>query len=110
MYTHETLTNQKELNQFLEMLSPSLESEVKRYIFGLTIRETNVFTGADPNLIEFVIQNVTANIFLPEAMIISQGDYGETMYFLSKGNVHVFINNTYHSTLNSGAVFGVFQI
>jgi hypothetical protein len=110
MYTQSTLDNQKELNKFLSMISPSLEVEVKRHIFGCVLKENRVFRGEKGMLLDFVIRNLSASIFLPEGVIINQKDIPTNMYFLAKGDVNVFVNHQPVNTLNSGALFGVLNI
>ena len=83
-YSKALLESQEELEQFLQMISPSLRQKVLKHIFG-DILESNPVFCRNPYLIDFVIKRLFTNIFLPEFSVVTQGEKGDTMYFISKG-------------------------
>jgi len=38
--------------------------------------------------------NMTLNLFIDEEIVIREGTHGDSMYFISKGTMEVFIKNT----------------
>jgi len=72
MYTQSTLDNQKELDMFLNMISPSLRLEVTQHIFMNAIENNDNFKG-NSQLVDFVVHNITPLLYLPEDNIVRQG-------------------------------------
>lgn len=87
------------------MISPSLRMQVVKHMFMKVYKSNN--TG----LVNFISRYLQVRIFMPEAQIISEGDQGDTLYFLSKGDCEVLIKDERKRDqlaryLTSGAVFG----
>lgn len=55
--TQNTLDNQKEMNIFVEMLSPSLKAMVMRHTFISTFNVNSMFDG-ESELINFYIKDI----------------------------------------------------
>lgn len=91
-YSKALLESQEELEAFLQMISPSLRQKVLQYIFKDELKNNPVFYNND-GLIEFVIKNLNTHIYLPEFTIISQGEQGSDIYFISKGECTVTITD-----------------
>jgi ABC-type transporter Mla subunit MlaD len=72
-YTHSTLDHQKELDDFLNMLSPSLRQQVRSQIFYESIMLNPLFSN-NKELMTFILNDLGASLFLPEDQIIRQGD------------------------------------
>lgn len=99
LYTQSNRDHQKELEQFKDMISPSLQSEVNLFIFGAIVK------------IENAINYVTEKSFLPEDLIMKQGDDPDNLYFLYKGECEVMVKDENNiessvSILRSGDMFG----
>ena len=70
------------------MISPSLKIEVTRHIFLKVIMQNDIFHDdgeTNERLLEFVLYHVSTNSYLPEDVIVKQGNEASEMYFLSKG-------------------------
>ena len=68
MTTQNNLDNQKEMDQFLTMISPSLRMEVTQCIFLEAIGKNSIFKGQD--IIDFLVKDISLLLFLPEDSII----------------------------------------
>lgn len=107
MSTQGTLDHQKEMESFLELISPSLRLEVTRHIFSEIVIQNPIFSG-DEKLIDYLVKYLITCLYLPEDIIITQGDIADDLYFLARGEVQIFIidqNNDekYVNTLKLGA-------
>lgn len=83
-YTQDLLESQNELKGFLDVISPSLREEVIQHIFAETLRN-NPIVNYDPTLIEFLTKKLNTQVHMPEDEIITQGEDGNRLYFISKG-------------------------
>mmetsp|Transcript_11975 Transcript_11975/g.18493 ORF Transcript_11975/g.18493 Transcript_11975/m.18493 type:complete len:179 (-) Transcript_11975:428-964(-) len=68
--TQNNLDNQKELDQFMTMISPSLRNQVTKYIFMGAVSSNPIFQGARDQL-DFLINDVTTLLFMPEDIIVT---------------------------------------
>ena len=110
MFTHATQDSQKELDKFLDLLSPLLELEVKTNIFGNIFRRNELFEqNNDKEMLEYVIQKITTSVHLPESSIVEERGESDKICFLATGRVMVYVNNVKISTLEPGALFGVIE-
>ncbi|CAI2366862.1 unnamed protein product [Moneuplotes crassus] len=108
--TQATLDQQKEFDDFLQLLSPSLKSEVTKHIFQECIIGNPIFEEK-VEIIEIVLYDLTTLLFLPEDEICRQGSAGSKFYFLAKGDCQVFIKDENQNarqihTLVPGSYFG----
>ena len=69
IYTHSTLDNQQELDEFLGMISPSLKLEVTTHIFSVVILNNYMFKDA-PEVVDFMVHKLVTLLYLPEDEII----------------------------------------
>ena len=121
MSTESTLNIQRELQSFLNLLSPSLRYirtslcfyrvEILSHIFRSTIEKNAVFRGND-DLVDTILPLLEMKVFLPEDLIIRQGDEGYDMYFIATGQCVVSVRDMHRterevSQLGSGNFFGV---
>jgi hypothetical protein len=83
-YSKSLLESQEELELFLQMISPSLRQKVMQHIFYDVLYGNQLFCK-NKYLIDFVIEKLNTHIFLPDYSVVTQGESGETMYFISKG-------------------------
>ena len=109
-YTQSNLENQRELEDFKTMISPSLRLEVNRQIF-LKVLIANPIFGDNPELNELVIEKVITYSYPPEDIIIRQGDTPDALYILSKGELTVHVKDEHNResfvrVLESGSIFG----
>lgn len=110
MSTQSTLDHQQEMDAFLKLISPSLRLEVTKHIFSTIVMKNSLFKEND-DLIDYLVRYLNTFLYLPEDVIIKQGDKPDNLYFLARGEVMVYIydeNNVerYVDTLKLGAYFG----
>lgn len=110
MSTQSTLDHQQEMDDFLKMISPSLKLEVTRHIFSVIVTSNQMFSE-NTDLVDYLVKYLHTCLFLPEDVIINQGDEPDSLFFLAKGELVVIIydeNNEerYVNTLKLGAYFG----
>jgi len=71
--TQNNLDNQKELDSFMQMISPSLRNKVTKYILMDAVSANPIFNEGSQDLVDLIINDVSTLLFLPEDTIISQG-------------------------------------
>jgi hypothetical protein len=76
MSTYSSLDNQRELDKFYSIISPSLRLQVTHHIFTNSIEKNLIFAG-NQELIEFLINDVKTCLNLPEDQIVTQGTSAE---------------------------------
>ena len=93
-----------------EDLSDSLRMKLTIAVKRQFIMSCELFKHLDPECIVSLVKRLRRHICVPEEAIFFQGDLGETMYFLSRGNVAIRLQDEgttrLLTTLRSGAVFG----
>ena len=92
MSTQSNLDSQKELNQFLTMISPSLRIEVQQKIFLSAIHSNEIFSD-NQSIIEFVIADIKTLLYLPEDDIVIQGANGTNLFFIARGECEVWVKD-----------------
>lgn len=108
--TQITQDHQKELDDFLKTLSPSLRQKVITNIFEDTLNLNSVFRN-QKTMITSILQGLEAKIFSPEDKIIKQGEYAISMFFLARGEWSVSVisekqREIFVRTLVEGDYFG----
>lgn len=78
LYTQSNRDQQRELETFKEMISPSLQMEVTRFIFIDIIKLNPILRDSPSKMIDYVLQNINTVLYLPEDYIMKQGDNFET--------------------------------
>ena len=106
--TQSTFDQQKELDNFLDMISPTLRIEVIRHVFLMGINQNPVFEN---EWIDYILRYLEPEMHWPEDIIINQGDPSDWMYFLAKGEVEILVLDEFNieryiRTLKTGAYFG----
>jgi hypothetical protein len=110
IYMQSSLENQKEIDAFLGLVSPSLKLEVIRYVFSKVIIYNDILRGQD-DVMEFIVRKVNTRVSLPEDMIIKQGETGDCMYFLARGECEIWVidelKKDFHvKNIRPGSMFG----
>ena len=90
--TQNNLDNQRELDNFMLMISPSLRTKVVRNIVMDAIKSNPIFSDAS-NLLDFLINDVSTLLYLPEDNIIRQGQVGNSLLLIAKGDCSVWVKN-----------------
>eukprot|EP00347_Sterkiella_histriomuscorum_P022573 403337973 len=110
MYTQSNLDYQKQLDMFLNMISPSLRLQVTQHIFLIAISKNIIFKG-NQELIRFVVHNIITLLYLPEDIIIRQDTKAHHIFFLAQGTCEVWVRDqfrreTFVRNLLQGMLFG----
>lgn len=109
-YSKALLESQEELETFLQMISPSLRQKVMKHIFYDILLDNEVMCK-NTYLIDFLIKRLNTHIFLPEFNVVTQGEHGSEMYFISKGECEVTVTDHigmkyFPPKLRGGDIFG----
>ncbi len=92
----------------LEDLPEPLKVSVSLHINKEMIERVPIFEQASEELIKDIIMNLTPVVFCPGDSVVTVGEVGFDMYFISKGRVDVVSadESTVYATLNAGDFFG----
>ena len=63
------------------------------HIFQSSI-ETNLLFKNNDDLVEYIIPMLEMQVFLPEDIIVRQGEEGKHMYFITRGDCLVQVKDT----------------
>lgn len=83
-YSKSLLESQEELEEFLHMISPSARQKVLKHMFTNALMRNPIFRGST-EMIEFVSTRLETKILLPEFTVITQGEQGDSLYIIAKG-------------------------
>lgn len=109
-YSKALLESQEELGAFLQMISPSLRHRVLKHMFSSTLILNPVFNN-NMELIDFMSKRFDTQILLPEHSVITQGEQGDDLYAIAKGECKVSVTDQKgctdsYANLLPGDVFG----
>jgi hypothetical protein len=109
-YSKALLESQEELNAFLLMVSPSARQKIQHFMFSKSLKLNPVFEESD-KMIDFVSTRLEPHIVLPEYVMVTQGEYGTSLYLISKGECMVYVTDHHGNsheirTLENGNLFG----
>lgn len=90
----------------LEGLPESLRTEVQMTTCQHLVETVPFFEGADPGFLADIVSFLRPVIFLPDELIIREGQTAFCMYFLREGDVAVEAKGVYITRLHSGSYFG----
>lgn len=93
---------------FLQGLPHHLQLEVAMYLKKDLVDKIPLFKGASKNFMREIAFHLQPIILMPGDYICREGDVGSEMYFLLKGNLSVYVDNSPDSirTLEDGDFFG----
>lgn len=97
-----------EESDVLKDLPPSLKTWVALFLNKEVIEKVPLFEGASQEFIKETILNLTPVVFTPGDYIVTAGEVGYDMFFISKGTVDVVSSDgaTTYATLSDGQFFG----
>jgi CRP-like cAMP-binding protein len=89
-------------------LSPGLKAEVTMLTHFAMVKRVPFFRNADERCVRDIVSVLQMGLYVPDELIITEGDMGEAMYFIKKGKCQIFLqrNNTVLATLQDGNFFG----
>jgi len=72
------------------------------------LREHAFFKDRDSKLLDLLLESISVEVFLPGSDIITEGDDGECMYFMYRGEVDILVGPDQKkvATLRDGSLFG----
>eukprot|EP00746_Dinoflagellata_sp_MGD_P141433 gnl/MRDRNA2_/MRDRNA2_74544_c0_seq2.p1 gnl/MRDRNA2_/MRDRNA2_74544_c0~~gnl/MRDRNA2_/MRDRNA2_74544_c0_seq2.p1 ORF type:complete len:429 (-),score=52.07 gnl/MRDRNA2_/MRDRNA2_74544_c0_seq2:867-2153(-) len=65
-----------------------------------------LFRGRDPCFVEALLDDVSVVIFQSGDVILSEGESGDSMYLINRGDVEIIVGGKTVTTLSNGSVFG----
>ena len=92
----------------IEDLPMALKTTVSLQINRTIIEKVPLFQTASEDLIREIVLNLTPAVFTPGDTIVTAGEVGFQMYFISQGSVDVLSadEQTVYATLTAGQFFG----
>lgn len=92
----------------LEELPSSLKTWVSLFLNKDIIEKVPIFEGASEEFIKETIMNLKPVVYTPGDYIVTAGELGFDMFFISKGSVDVVSadGSTVYATLSDGQFFG----
>lgn len=107
MYLWETRRGYNEIS-ILEDLPGALKEQVALNLNREIIEKVPLFEKADPHLVRDIVINLKPAVFTPGDYIMRAGEYGDEMYFISRGSVDILSadEKTKYATLGAGSFFG----
>lgn len=92
----------------LQDLPMALKISVSLFLNRGIIEKVPIFEHASEDIIREIIMNLTPGVFTPGDNIVTAGEIGYDMYFISKGSVDVLSadEKTQYATLSTGQFFG----
>jgi len=85
---------------------PSLTQEILMFLNREVVNKVELFKDAPELFIREAVQLLKPRIFLPGENIIRQGEFADSMYFLTSGEVRILIGGKEIAQLGSGSPFG----
>jgi len=94
--------------QVLSELPDSLKIQVSLHLCSSMIEKVPIFSGASEDLIKQIVAKLKSAIFTPGDYVFREGEIGDSMYFISRGQVEVVSKDgqTIYATLSPGNFFG----
>jgi CRP-like cAMP-binding protein len=97
----------------MSMVSPSLRLKVTKHLFSKAIVNNPIFDG-NLELVDFIVLRLLTLLYLPEDLIIRQGEQGSSLYFLAKGECEVWVRDELKKDrfvhyIKKGSLFGVIE-
>jgi len=92
IHTSSSLENQRELETFLESLTPSIRNKVTLHIFKSSFFKNEIFES-NHEVVERLIIDLMPHIVQPGEKILNQGDIGRNFYFIANGECRVMVED-----------------
>lgn len=94
-------------NSLIEDLPHKLQSELFLFINRSIVEKVPFLKGADPDMIEDLMDQLESRIFVPGERIFRIDEPGECLYFVQSGNVEILSRDgSVLANLSDGAFFG----
>jgi voltage-gated potassium channel len=95
-------------SSILASLPPSLKTEVSLHLKKDIIQKVSLFKDASEGFIKEIALQITPVVYLPGDFVVTAGEPGNVMYFVSRGELEVVSKDGQNvfSTLKDGDCFG----
>jgi len=90
----------------LDDLPRSLSQEILLFLNRDVVGRLELFRGTDELFIREAVQLLRPRVFLPGEYVIRQGEFGDSMYFLTSGEVRIMVGESEVARLGPGSPFG----
>lgn len=90
----------------VDELPQTLREDIDLFLNRNILEKVPYFMDADENFIREAIREMELLVFLPGDFIIHQREFGDSMYFISSGEVEVEVDGQVVAKLGSGSFFG----
>ena len=84
-------------SDFLKGLPQSLQSEVSLHLKKEIIEKIPLFKDADPNFVKEISLHLKPVVLIPGDCVFVEGDVGNEMYFVVKGELEVLNKKEIHN-------------
>ena len=82
---------QYELHKFFDILSDPLKKQIYSQIYLGLLRKINLLENANSSELVFFLTNMRPCLFLGGEYVVKEGTRADSLYFISKGVLEVFI-------------------
>ena len=102
----------QDLETFFSILNDPLRKQILFHLHSNLVRKVSFFRKCSSVEQAFFICNLKPVLFLPDDYIIREGEQGECLYFINKGEVEASVKSQYNKSsktigfLRDGVVFG----
>ena len=83
---------QQDIERFFQILSDPLKKQIKAQLYLPLLRKIKLLENANSSEMVFFLMNITVSFYLPNEVIVVEGTYGDSLFFISKGRAEVFID------------------
>lgn len=88
--------------RLLEELPDSLQNDISLHLLADTLREVDVFHNAPKAVLSLVARKLIPKSFPPGERVVTEGDFGASMFFVLRGLLEVTIGSQVVSVLSEG--------
>ena len=92
--------------EVLDVLPPNIRSEVSLFLNEVMIQKVPFFTSCSPGFINALVERLNGQIYSPDDCITVEGDLGNCMFFIVRGEVEVLVADKPVARLQEGSFFG----
>lgn len=95
-------------NEVIDDLPHSLRTEVALFLRKPLLSKVPLFREASEDFLHEVVHHLNIHVFMPGDEVVRRGDRGESMFFISKGNVAILDSDSQSTlaVLGEGSFFG----
>lgn len=99
-YIHSNPDIQQDLEKFFSLLSPAIKGQILFHIHSITIEKVDILSVCSDIEISFIVKSLKTSLYLPNDLIVRQGEEGDCLFLINRGNVEVQMNK-YETPLKS---------